>query len=242
MPERNSPPSQSQPPNPIWFDELENHSSLSPTQATSQIFTLEMLQLPLMEFAYADFVTEPPDAQNSLTMFDTHSAPPLTTHPHEHSPSIAAVIRSPSLRIDTVPPPLTWLAGPECDVQAHIKLEPLSPKRNTTFHVALSPRRNTAFHDESEALRDQDISEQSPVGAAQSNTDQQSNTSIKSEKQTKKRVRKRASCDICGMGFSRSDHLRRHMSRHTGVREFECSVCGKSFARKDELLRHSRSH
>ncbi|KAG8546887.1 hypothetical protein GDO81_029606 [Engystomops pustulosus] len=46
----------------------------------------------------------------------------------------------------------------------------------------------------------------------------------------------------CGKKFYLTNHLRRHMIIHTGVREFICETCGKSFKRKSHLEVHRRTH
>ncbi|XP_030051146.1 zinc finger protein 653 [Microcaecilia unicolor] len=46
----------------------------------------------------------------------------------------------------------------------------------------------------------------------------------------------------CGKKFYLSNHLRRHMIIHSGVREFICETCGKSFKRKNHLEVHRRTH
>ncbi|XP_053573831.1 zinc finger protein 653 isoform X1 [Bombina bombina] len=46
----------------------------------------------------------------------------------------------------------------------------------------------------------------------------------------------------CGKRFYVSNHLRRHMIIHTGLREFICETCGKSFKRKNHLEVHRRTH
>ncbi|XP_059588231.1 zinc finger protein 653 isoform X3 [Alligator mississippiensis] len=46
----------------------------------------------------------------------------------------------------------------------------------------------------------------------------------------------------CGKKFYLSNHLRRHMIIHSGVREFTCETCGKSFKRKNHLEVHRRTH
>ncbi|XP_037674433.1 zinc finger protein 653 [Choloepus didactylus] len=46
----------------------------------------------------------------------------------------------------------------------------------------------------------------------------------------------------CGKRFYLSNHLRRHMIIHSGVREFTCETCGKSFKRKNHLEVHRRTH
>ncbi|OXB69505.1 UNVERIFIED_CONTAM: hypothetical protein H355_013733 [Colinus virginianus] len=46
----------------------------------------------------------------------------------------------------------------------------------------------------------------------------------------------------CGKKFYLTNHLRRHMVIHSGVREFICESCGKSFKRKNHLEVHRRTH
>lgn len=46
----------------------------------------------------------------------------------------------------------------------------------------------------------------------------------------------------CNKSFSRKEHLLRHVSSHTGRKEFECNVCHKMFSRKDNLNKHRRIH
>lgn len=43
--------------------------------------------------------------------------------------------------------------------------------------------------------------------------------------------------DDCNMTFSRSEHLARHIRKHTGERPFVC-FCGRSFSRLDNLRQH----
>lgn len=44
--------------------------------------------------------------------------------------------------------------------------------------------------------------------------------------------------DGCAMSFSRSEHLARHVRKHTGERPFACR-CGKKFTRLDNLRQHA---
>ncbi|THG95426.1 hypothetical protein EW145_g7961, partial [Phellinidium pouzarii] len=44
----------------------------------------------------------------------------------------------------------------------------------------------------------------------------------------------------CRMVFSRSEHLARHVRKHTGERPFTCH-CGKQFSRLDNLRQHAQT-
>ncbi|KAF9471921.1 hypothetical protein BDN70DRAFT_845001, partial [Pholiota conissans] len=44
----------------------------------------------------------------------------------------------------------------------------------------------------------------------------------------------------CRMVFSRSEHLARHIRKHTGERPFSCH-CGKQFSRLDNLRQHAQT-
>ncbi|CAO1631823.1 unnamed protein product [Parajaminaea phylloscopi] len=44
----------------------------------------------------------------------------------------------------------------------------------------------------------------------------------------------------CNMTFTRSEHLARHIRKHTGERPFRCH-CGKSFSRLDNLRQHAQT-
>lgn len=45
----------------------------------------------------------------------------------------------------------------------------------------------------------------------------------------------------CNMSFTRSEHLARHLRKHTGERPFTCPHCAKSFSRLDNLRQHKQT-
>lgn len=49
-------------------------------------------------------------------------------------------------------------------------------------------------------------------------------------------------CSICRTGFTRHEHLKRHVLCHYNERPYKCSLCPKSFARKEYLKRHEFIH
>ncbi|KAK3886951.1 hypothetical protein Pcinc_008922 [Petrolisthes cinctipes] len=49
-------------------------------------------------------------------------------------------------------------------------------------------------------------------------------------------------CGVCGHPFTRKALLRRHLSVHTGVREFSCPLCVYQSSNKSNVERHLRVH
>lgn len=45
----------------------------------------------------------------------------------------------------------------------------------------------------------------------------------------------------CSMVFTRSEHLARHIRKHTGERPFQCDYCMKKFSRLDNLRQHKQA-
>ncbi|KAI7867930.1 hypothetical protein BDF14DRAFT_1700505, partial [Spinellus fusiger] len=48
----------------------------------------------------------------------------------------------------------------------------------------------------------------------------------------------------CTMSFSRSEHLARHIRKHTGEKPFSCIVpdCNRRFSRYDNMMQHTHTH
>ena len=49
-------------------------------------------------------------------------------------------------------------------------------------------------------------------------------------------------CPVCRHVFCRKALLKRHLSVHTGIKDFICSVCGYDTSHKSNLERHMRTH
>ena len=55
-------------------------------------------------------------------------------------------------------------------------------------------------------------------------------------------ARKPHHCPLCNRGFARASHVRRHMTIHTGEKNFKCETCGKQFTTQHYLKLHDRLH
>ncbi|KAI1355176.1 hypothetical protein F5Y01DRAFT_199973 [Xylaria sp. FL0043] len=49
-------------------------------------------------------------------------------------------------------------------------------------------------------------------------------------------------CAYCGKGFSRKEHLERHLPHHTNVKPYRCEECQLGFSRRDLLQRHHSTY
>lgn len=49
-----------------------------------------------------------------------------------------------------------------------------------------------------------------------------------------------SSCPICARQFSRTDHLKRHIQTHDGIKRHQCQCCRKFFARQDYQVKHEK--
>lgn len=49
-------------------------------------------------------------------------------------------------------------------------------------------------------------------------------------------------CTECEMRFFSTSSLKRHMTKHTGLRKYKCDVCLKSYGQKTTLRQHMRIH
>ncbi|GMF03558.1 unnamed protein product [Ambrosiozyma monospora] len=82
----------------------------------------------------------------------------------------------------------------------------------------------------------------SPINSTHSSSGMQSKQPVnKSRKKSKGRVFQCTGYPNCNMTFTRSEHLARHIRKHTGERPFECEHCGKKFSRLDNLRQHKQT-
>lgn len=55
-------------------------------------------------------------------------------------------------------------------------------------------------------------------------------------------IERRHKCSDCDMTFFSLFEMKRHMLKHTGVRDYECTMCHKWYGRKRTLQEHMRIH
>lgn len=77
----------------------------------------------------------------------------------------------------------------------------------------------------------------------QANTDINSETSSYCEQPRKKAIRSKDAeekciCNICGKSFKSKDNLNRHVTKHSGIRDFKCMFCPREFYFQRELNAH----
>ncbi|XP_047039360.1 zinc finger protein 208-like isoform X6 [Helicoverpa zea] len=55
-------------------------------------------------------------------------------------------------------------------------------------------------------------------------------------------MERRHKCSECDMKFFGMSGLKKHMAKHSGLRQFRCDICLKAYARKTTLREHMRIH
>lgn len=68
-----------------------------------------------------------------------------------------------------------------------------------------------------------------------------SDKSTRRRRKGKKRIYRCTGFPNCSMTFTRSEHLARHIRKHTGERPFMCDRCFKRFSRLDNLHQHQQT-
>ncbi|KAI8991500.1 hypothetical protein BDF20DRAFT_831534 [Mycotypha africana] len=68
--------------------------------------------------------------------------------------------------------------------------------------------------------------------------------SMSSQRASKSKVFQCTGFGDCKMVFTRSEHLARHMRKHTGEKPFQCIVpgCDRMFSRFDNMMQHTQTH
>ena len=93
----------------------------------------------------------------------------------------------------------------------------------------------------SEGDEDQDV-EMGDDNDEEEDSDNESTTSDTQRPRKKKKGQRFYCTDFppCGLSFTRSEHLARHIRKHTGERPFQCH-CSRRFSRLDNLRQHAQT-
>jgi len=88
-----------------------------------------------------------------------------------------------------------------------------------------------------------EAAEDTEMGEAKDEEDGSDNESNSDERPSKKKKGQRFFCTDfppCNLSFTRSEHLARHIRKHTGERPFQCH-CSRRFSRLDNLRQHAQT-
>ncbi|KAI1419502.1 hypothetical protein F5Y12DRAFT_245330 [Xylaria sp. FL1777] len=66
-------------------------------------------------------------------------------------------------------------------------------------------------------------------------------TTVPSVPKTKRAAKQPKRCSECGVCFSKTEHLARHIRSHTKEKPFSCRECGKSYSRQSRFSSSSFS-
>ncbi|KAI0104744.1 hypothetical protein GGR51DRAFT_561018 [Nemania sp. FL0031] len=109
------------------------------------------------------------------------------------------------------------------------------------------PRRDNSQHPQMSRGDSEDVDMDDTDGEAHGNEDvagsDEESVNADGSKSTKKKKSQRFYCTDyppCTLSFTRSEHLARHIRKHTGERPFQCH-CSRRFSRLDNLRQHAQT-
>ncbi|KAI1171551.1 hypothetical protein F4777DRAFT_582837 [Nemania sp. FL0916] len=116
-----------------------------------------------------------------------------------------------------------------------------------SIQEAEPPRRDNSQHSRISRGESEDVEMEDTDGEAHGNEDgagsDEESVAADGTKSTKKKKSQRFFCTDyppCALSFTRSEHLARHIRKHTGERPFQCH-CSRRFSRLDNLRQHAQT-
>ncbi|EAA27202.1 hypothetical protein GE21DRAFT_9541 [Neurospora crassa] len=170
--------------------------------------------------------TAPSQSSSSRHLDDNNHHPVTTTTPTRTTPSFGAGVLASQQPLPTSPFPDS------------VQLPDITDRGNSM------PRRENSQHSrKSKDSDDMDMDESDGEGAGEDGHASDDEEINADGTKSKKKKSQRFYCTDyppCNLSFTRSEHLARHIRKHTGERPFQCH-CGRRFSRLDNLRQHAQT-
>ncbi|KAG6020351.1 hypothetical protein E4U41_002872 [Claviceps citrina] len=176
---------------------------------------------------------------SSSSSSSSSATPRPSTASQQSQQSQQSQLHEPSLRHDDSKTPTRATFAASCD-QTRLSSESTRdslPRRENSQHSAQSSSRDSADVDMDDSDGETGITGEDGVGS------DDDSVGADGSKSGKKKKSQRFYCTDyppCNLSFTRSEHLARHIRKHTGERPFQCH-CSRRFSRLDNLRQHAQT-